>query len=239
MSATTADMTRTRAWRPDPIIARELRVSLPVVAGVLFLQSLTPLIIHTSHLMLGSRSSIGMVKLIELCMAGGIVITAMMLGVLCGGEEEENGTINFLLRLPVRPAPVFARKLSGSLAAFAVYLAASHILAGLLADVYGGEAPPVTKDQWIAPKTWQQLTYAFHFYAASVAAGVWLRQVIPAAVTAGLGAALLSWAIGTLSDRLPDESMAARDTLFGVLLVLAGVGLLTFAAAGFVRREGR
>ncbi|MCX7014126.1 MAG: hypothetical protein NTW86_16520, partial [Candidatus Sumerlaeota bacterium] len=118
------------------LIVREARAASSAVAAMVVLTLLVGLhqtvisAFSTGSLVFSSDDYWGAVAV-----AG--IILGLLLGVLCGAEELENGTADFARRLPIPWPRIFVEKVAGSLIAFVAWLVMVAALGTLAEALYG------------------------------------------------------------------------------------------------------
>ena len=132
--------------------------------------------------------------------AGLSVIVALLLGVLCGAEEEENQTSDFVLRLPAHRQRILLEKIAGSALAFALWLTLEAIACSFILILFGRSGPGEllvvldffrgmdvlgSGEQFLWCLRWSSIMYCF-----GLVAGAWTRRVLLAAVLGG-GSAMI------------------------------------------------
>jgi ABC-type transport system involved in multi-copper enzyme maturation permease subunit len=172
------------------------------------------------------------------------MMLALLLGVLCGAEEQENETADFALRLPLTRMRIFLEKLCGAMIAFALWAVLSILLTEVLVLVMGGDSMIAAMKLPGAIAQSRMLGYAALWavllFSFGLAAGAWIGRVVPAAVAAGCAAGLYGWLVIFGGKLAPLSEMMNRIDLFhGVLLALGCGVALTAAARHFQRREGK
>jgi len=123
------------------------------------------------------------------------VVMALLLGVLCGGEEEENRTADFAARLPIPRLRILAEKIAGSALAFCIWgILALLIDFFLLAclnqnpiDTVPLIVAAIADNAISLPLSWGVL-----LFFCGLAAGAWTRKALVAAVIGGL----VGWVYG-------------------------------------------
>ena len=161
-----------------------------------------------------------------------IFVTAFFLmGVLCGAEEEENGTAMFVRQLPVHPLRVLGEKIAGSLLALIIWFVAAWIVSAIvLLAVRTGTSPGVVEGP--------VLLWGVLFFTFGLAAGTWIRRVIPATLIGGTIAVVYGWAALAMGDS-PTLRHALQENAFSMPMLAAGCGLaLALAAWRVTHPEG-
>lgn len=171
------------------IVKREIRASLSAAAAIAIFQAFYPLIVAT-------QSAIGghgfRVYPDDMAYAWNVssVIMALLLGVLCGGEEEENQTADFAARLPISKLRILAEKIVGSVLAFCIWGILALLIDFFLLtclnqnpiDTIPQVATAIAENLFTLPFSWGVL-----LFFCGLAAGTWTRKVLVAAVIGGLG----------------------------------------------------
>lgn len=172
------------------------------------------------------------------------VILALVLGLLCGGEDEENGTADFLQRLPIHPLRMLAEKLAGCAMAFALWLLLNLLMSVLIARVHG--SPLYETLAYIL----ERIFYPYHgrdallsmsllLFGFGMASAAWIGKLIPAAIVAGvLYMGFILCALYALRGfvslyQLYDSPWPGWIALMGFAICLAAT------AARAITREGR
>lgn len=174
------------------IIVREVRAALSAVFAVAALQALYLLLRGLSEVWQGRLFAVH-AEDIAYPWAVSSVIMALLLGVLCGAEEEENGTADFPQRLPIPRLRVLAEKIAGSLVAFALWAVLALLLDTLLMALSGRFSlgsvfkTMVNERLFLLPASWGVL-----LYCSGLVAGAWTRRAVVAAVVGGVG----GWVFG-------------------------------------------
>jgi hypothetical protein len=179
------------------------------------------------------------------------IIMAFLLGTLCGAEEEENGTADFVFRLPIPRWRILAEKLCGSGIAFLCWVVLSAFLFFAIRAAFGDywfESHPqpfgliylydVRQIYWDPHMLQTLAVWAPLLYCFGLAAGAWIGKVVLAAVVGGCSAAVFGWFISYLANhRL--FALHVVDSYWWTVILLGC--LLALAAAGLRHhfREGR
>lgn len=171
------------------IVRREIRASLSAVAAIAILQVFFPLTVATQSAFGGHGFKI-YGKALAYAWNVSSVVMALLLGVLCGGEEEENQTADFAARLPIARLRILTEKIAGSALAFCIWgILALLIDFFLLAclnqnpiDTIPQVATAIAENLFTLPFSWGVL-----LFFCGLAAGTWTRKVLVAAVIGGLG----------------------------------------------------
>jgi len=181
------------------LILREVRAALGAVTALVGLQMIVTLLSAASAWRRGAGFRFDPEPYVEAAIAAAVV-AGLLLGVICGAEEQENGTADFALRLPIPRWRILAEKIAGSAIAFLLWAVVSALL-GAAGMLVSGEKLAVLASlhKIVAIKEagiYAALSWAALFYCCGVAAGAWIGRAVPAAVAAGLGAAfytLIGW----------------------------------------------
>jgi len=175
------------------MIAREVRAAGSAVVAVTALQCFVPLLLGLSQAIGGRSFQLFSARAFASSWTAFSVVMLFLLGVLCGGEEEENHTADFARRLPVPALRILGEKICGSLIAFALWVILSLFLTGIISVTsqtsgFGSFIQRILSEKSVVILlSWGVLLYAF-----GLAAGAWIRKVILAAVIGGL----VAWAYG-------------------------------------------
>lgn len=179
--------------------------------------------------------------------AGLSVIVALLLGVLCGAEEEENQTADFVLRLPAHRQRILLEKIAGSALAFALWLTLGAIVCSFILILFGRSGPDQfllvldffrgrdvleSGEKFLWCLRWSSIMYCF-----GLVAGAWTRRVLLAAVLGGGGAmiyavATMAFLGGGAAFNQGPQNWAPKIVWFGCAAALAG------AAFRYHTREG-
>ena len=177
------------------IITREIYAGITPVTAIAILQGMIPLIgIITVYFGISSPPAEGQLvdNICKLITASSVVVS-LLLGVLCGAEEEENNTMDFVQRLPVSPMKVLFQKILGSILCFLFFIILISLINSMLIKIYGYNPKLILKNlvigkvDYIRALSWGPLLYCF-----GLVAGVFSKKVIPAAIIGGGGALLYS-----------------------------------------------
>jgi hypothetical protein len=237
------------AWihRPSGIVWREVRAAFPSVAalagfiGLLVLvRELGVILKESGYIFTIDISDENLVHTAEL--VGMIVL--LILGVLGGAEEEENGTADFLRRLPIPRLRILAEKILGAAIGFGLWCVLIVLLTEIVWASFGGE--PIYKSQVLIGHTGNEpeklrflLAAAPLVYLAGLAAGAWIGRVMIAAIVGGLGAIIYICLANWFSKCLTTGGLfQIQNTPVGSYLAGA-LALFIAAAIRFQTREGR
>ena len=187
---------RTTLLKPNNIIIREMTVTLSAVIAVSVGQALIPLLGLIGALA-SSRPFVFDIYLAVDSWTGGMIILSLLLGVLCGAEEEENNTANFVRRLPIARLRVLGEKICGSAFALIIGIVLSFlctVIVILICDSDPGMTIMTLKSEIVSYKNSTHLiTWGPLLYFAGLAAGAWIEKVVIAAVAGGIGAWLYAF----------------------------------------------
>lgn len=182
---------RTILLKPSSIIAREVYAALSAVVTVSVAQALIPLL-GLIGAMASSHPFDFNIYLAADSWTGGMIILSLLLGVLCGAEEEENNTANFVRRLPIARLRVLGEKICGSALALIIGGVLSFlctIIVILICDSDPGTTIMALNSESIVFQNGTHLiTWGPLLYFAGLAAGAWIEKVVIAAVAGGIGA---------------------------------------------------
>lgn len=199
-----------RTWLPGGIVGREIRAALPVVLSLAFLPSLLSVVVWRLAFW-SSHERFGMIEAMRIFWIFTSVLTAFLLGGLCGAEEEENQTLEFVLTQPISPLRVLAEKVAGSALAF------------LLWAVVSLQAfPPSARDLVLLQPLWLPAFFV------PLGVGVWMRKVMLTVIVSG---ALFMFVLLPLAAATAPGGMAESGFPSGnvspLLFVFAALGLMS------------
>ena len=123
----------------------------------------------------------------------GSVVMAFLLGVLCGGEEEENKTSDFAKRLPIPQWRILAEKIGGSFAAFCCWALVAMLINVFLGGLFG--ISPVGLMAETINRVSLTICWGALLFCSGLVAGAWTRKVIVGAVLGGVS----GWLYGNIS----------------------------------------
>jgi hypothetical protein len=224
------------------LIGREVRaaggaiVAMAVLQLVLTLSPTLSALIFDSYLRFDTSLCVGV-------WAGAAVVVGLLLGVICGAEEQENGTADFASRLPIAPWRILLEKTCGSALAFIIWAILSVVLVSVAAVVCQKGPFHVVEALFSASRYDVSMSTALNWtlllYMFGLAAGAWMGHVIPAAIAGG-GAAALYTLAGIYCVARPDRGFAALilDDAWTPPILWAGcLAALLVALGRFQTRE--
>ncbi len=176
------------AWR-EFVAAFPTVAALAAVDGMLLLANVVMVYIGREH---GNTTDVmpGMSHVLAYLSASSTIV-ALCLGVLCGAEEEENGTADFARRIPVPRLQIFREKMAGSLLAFLVWNVLAFALMILISHFAHGDNSRKLVSFMGDPYSFDYMR-ALILFTGGLAAGVWIGRVVVAAVVGGVGAVVLT-----------------------------------------------
>jgi hypothetical protein len=181
-------ISRRRAIFPllgNGIIAREARAALPVVTALTLMFCLYlawaeySVSFSPGPKVLAAHSSLLFVWLAL------SQVVAFVLGVLCGAEERESGTDQFLLTLPIARLRVMSEKIVGSLASFAIFVLLSFIAIPAVLKLFNPHlwAALIEFTHRIGPYDVPvALIQALFAFSVGLASGAWIGNVLIATI---------------------------------------------------------
>jgi ABC-type transport system involved in multi-copper enzyme maturation permease subunit len=222
------------------IVKREIRASLSAAAAIALFQALYPLIMATQSAFGGHGFRVDSDVLAHAWNVSSVVM-ALLLGVLCGGEEEENQTADFAARLPIPRLRILAEKIAGAALAFCLWgvlaLAVDLFLVLCVGrnpiDVAPRIVAAIGNNLVALPLSWGIL-----LFFCGLAAGAWTRKVLISAVIGGLG----GWVYGVAGIFLfhgGDFSQAMTQLHWPLAIFwIGGFAALILAVYRYLIREG-
>ncbi len=161
------------------------------------------------------------------------VFAALICGIICGAEEEENGTADFPRRLPLGRVRVLVEKVMGAVLAFAAWA----VLAMIVMTVVSGYGPEkATFETLLAkvPDASRDRSMIAILFSTGVLCGFLARKAVLAALLAGILSAATAFGVGLIYDGMNLNFNAQPMTVYAI-----SAFYLVLAAVFFVRREGR
>ena len=169
------------------IIRREIRAALGAGVSLLVLEVCLPLIpCLTESISRSAWHAEGIYdRWLPMSWNISVVLWALILGTLCGAEEEERGTLDFPFRLPISRLRLLSEKLAAAVLLFVIWCMAT-ILADMLAvQLFCGGTDTILAGEDIWPLR-QLLMSSLLFFSFGLAVGAWTKNVIGSVIVAGI-----------------------------------------------------
>ena len=205
------------------LVGREVLAAAPALTALLVLHLWVVFLPSIWYAAFGTAWRPPEPGIVQISLVAILVTAFFLVGVLCGAEEEENGTAAFVRQLPVHPLRALGEKIAGSLLALAVWFAAAWILSTI---VLLGSRTGSLHYTLLGPA----LTWGALFFSFGLAAGAWIRRVIPAAFIGGVLAAGYGWT-GLAMSGSQSLRQGLEYNTFSIPIVLIGCAAALLAAA--------
>lgn len=161
------------------------------------------------------------------------VFATLICGIICGAQEEEDGTADFPRRLPVGRVRVLFEKVMGAVLAFAAWAILSIIVMTVISG-YGPEKATFGALLEKVPDASRDRSMVVILFSTGVLCGFLARKAVLAALLAGILSAATAFGIGLIYDQMSLNFNAQPMTVYVI-----SAFYLALAAVFFVRREGR